>query len=118
MIRIGAVKPNKEEQEQLAQEAQAQEPDANTKLLEAAARNEESKAVNNQANTALTAAKVENTQADTEKKQAETIETLSDVGREDAKAAQELLGDLDKETAPPEVGAGSMATAQPNLGEV
>lgn len=119
LIRMGVVKPNKEEQEQLAQEVQNQQPDANTEYLQAAAQTEQTKAERNQAETALTMTKIENTQADTEKKQAETIETLSDVDREDLKTAKELLGNLDTGTASPQVGVeGSTATTQPDLGEV
>jgi hypothetical protein len=116
---MGVVKPNKEEQEQLAQEAQNQQPDANTEYLQAAARTEDSKVAMNQASTALTAAKVDNTQADTEKKQAETMETLSAIDREDLKTAQELIGSLDTEAIPPKVDAAiDTATAQPTLSEV
>lgn len=118
-IRIGAAKPTKEEEGQMAQEAQTQPPDPNIPLIEAATRNEDSKAVKNQADTALTAAKIENTQADTDKKQAETMETLSDISREDAKTAQELLDSLNTDTALPQVGVGvETATAQPTLSEV
>ena len=117
LIRMGVVKPNKEEQEQLAQEAQSQQPDANTVFLQEAANTEKTKQQKNQTDSALTIAKIENTEADTEKKQAETIETLSEIDREDARSAQELLGELETETVPPQVDANT-ATAQPNLGEV
>lgn len=104
LIRMGVVKPNKEEQEQLAQEAQGQQPDPNAEFLKSAAREADSKSVLNQTNAALNVAKTENEQADTEKKQAETMETLSDIGREDLKTAQELSGTLDTVTAQPELG--------------
>lgn len=117
LIRMGVVKPNKEEQEQLAQEAQNQQPDANTEFLKSAAGEADSKAQLNQTNAALNIAKVENTEADTEKKQAETMETLSDIGREELKTAQELSEGLKTEAAPLQVGV-ETATDQSNLVEV
>lgn len=80
MIRLGVVKPTKEEQVELMAELQNQPPDPNTEYLKAAAQEAEGKAAKARADTLLTMAKVQETEASTEEKRANTIETLSSVG--------------------------------------
>ncbi len=105
LIRMGAAKPTKEEQEELQKEAASAELTPNDKYLEAAANAEEARGVKAQADTVLTVAKAENTEADTEKKKAETAETLSGIDRDDLVAVEEFAEALNEETAPPiEVG--------------
>lgn len=105
LIRMGAVKPTKEEQEDLAEEAASAEPSPNDKYLEAAADAETARGVKARADTVETIAKSENLKADTKKKEAETAETLSGIDRDDVAAVEEFAEALNKETAPPvEVG--------------
>jgi hypothetical protein len=65
LVRMGAVKPTKEEAEELAAEAQNQQPDANSVYLMAAAEKQRADALKATAETELTGAKIGNTQADT-----------------------------------------------------
>jgi hypothetical protein len=82
LIRLGAVKPTDEEQQQLMAEMQNQQPDAQTNYLNAAAAEAQAKAQKAEADTIGTLAKAEETKA-------KTIETLAGVDRDDQKAAIE-----------------------------
>lgn len=94
LIRMGVVKPTDEEARELAAEAEAQKPDANTMYLEAAAKNETAKAVKAEADTLLTLAKTAQARAD-------TMKTMNDVDSQNqadlisgAKALQEAAAAL------------------------
>lgn len=65
LIRLGAVKPNDEERQQLAAEQANRQPDANTAFLMKSAEKAEAEAANERSQTMLNAAKVEKTQAET-----------------------------------------------------
>lgn len=67
LIRIGAIKPTKQEAEKLSEEAANMPPDANQQYLEAAANEANAKAQKAQAETGLTLAKIEQARADTAK---------------------------------------------------
>lgn len=110
LIRMGAIKPTKEEQEQLQAEAANQQPDPNAQYLQSAAKNEEAKAVKAEADTILTLAKAEETKA-------KIAETLSGISRDDQEAVFKLIQAL-SEATPPQVGAAiTTATTQPTMGE-
>ena len=72
LVRMGAVKPTKEEAEELAQETQNQAPDPQTVYLQAAAQNQAALAGKASADTQLTTAKVAETEA-------KTMETLAGI---------------------------------------
>jgi len=76
MVRMGVVKPTKEEQEKLAQEAANQQPDAQTQYLQAAATEAQAKGQKAQADTVKALAEAEKIKAD-------TVLTLSKVGTEE-----------------------------------
>lgn len=65
LVRMGAVKPTKEEAQEMAQEAANQQPDPNAQYLQAAAEKAHADALKAVADTELTAVKIGNTQADT-----------------------------------------------------
>lgn len=65
LVRMGAVKPTKEEAQEMAQEAANQQPDPNAIYLQAAAEKAHADALKATAETELTAVKIGNTQADT-----------------------------------------------------
>ncbi len=89
LIKMGVVKPTKQEAEDLLKATEATPPDANEEFLKAAAENEKAKAINNVAET-------EKTGAETEKIKAETVETLSGIDRADQQQAVEILKEIDK----------------------
>lgn len=80
LIRLGAVKPTEEEQQQLMAELQNQQPDPQSQYLTAAAEEAQAQAVKAQASTVKTL-------ADAEKSKAETVETLAGIDRDDQEAA-------------------------------
>lgn len=92
LVRGGVLKPSDEEAQQLAQEAQNQQPDAQTLYLQSAAQSEQAKAVKAQADTVLTAAKAEQTKA-------ETAQTLSNMSIEQQSHVIDVVERLNK---PPE----------------
>jgi len=67
LIRMGVVKPTKEEAAQLQQEQQNQKPDANTLFLEASAKEAEAKGMKAQADTQLSLAKAKESEANVAK---------------------------------------------------
>jgi hypothetical protein len=76
LIRMGVIKPNEKEAEELAQQAANTPPDPNAQYLAAAAKEAEAKAMKAQADTTLTLAKTEQTKADTQM-------TLAQLGTEE-----------------------------------
>lgn len=74
LLRMGVLKPTKEESEQLAQEAQMQQPDAQTLYLQAAAQNEQAKAQKAQVD-------MQKTLAESDKIKAETMEKMAELDR-------------------------------------
>lgn len=87
LVRIGVVEPTKEEAQQLAQEAQNEQPDANTLYLQSEAKKNEALAVKAQADTELTLARSEETKA-------KTVDVLSRLDHEEQRLFMELLGKL------------------------
>jgi hypothetical protein len=102
LIRMGVVKPTKEETEQMAAEAANAKPDANTQYLQAAAEEATAKATKARADTVLTIAKAEETQA-------KTMETLANIGQAESQPMQQAqaqqapqpapMSDIDREKA-------------------
>lgn len=75
LLRMGVVKPNEQEAQELAEEQQNQKPDPNALYLQAAAQEAEAAAAESRADTVLKIAKAEETQAKTVKIAAEIDET-------------------------------------------
>jgi hypothetical protein len=101
LIRMGVVKPTKEEQERIAQEmAMAQsQPDPNAIFLQAAAEEAMAKAALARADVVNTLADADYKAAGTAERNAKTIETLAKVEEDDqrlaidsAKGIQDILG--------------------------
>lgn len=67
LVKMGAIKPTKQEADQLAQEQTNAKPDANSEYLQAAAAEALAKAENEKADKQLTLAKTEKTQVETQK---------------------------------------------------
>jgi len=88
LIKIGAVKPTKEEAAKLQKEAENQPPDANAEYLKAAALEAEAKAKKTEADTVLTITKVDETKA-------KTLETLSNISNNGKEKAINDLRSLD-----------------------
>lgn len=92
LIRMGVVKPTKEEQAQLAEEEANQQPDPNSLFLQEAAKKEAAQAGKYEADTIVSLEKAKETEASTRKKEAETVEILTGINREDQQAAAEASG--------------------------
>ncbi len=92
LIRMGAVKPTKEEQAQLDEEAANQQPDANSVFLQEAAKKETAQAGKYEADTIQSLEKAKETEANTLKTKAETAEILSGIDREHQQAVIEAVG--------------------------
>lgn len=75
LLRMGAVKPTEQEAQEMAQEAQNQQPDPNALYLQAAAQQAEAEAAQARSSTVLNVAKAEKTQAETMKIVTETDAT-------------------------------------------
>lgn len=95
LLRLGVVEPTKEEAQQLAQEAQNQQPDANTLYLQSEAEKNKSLAIKAQADTELAIARAEETKAkaidlmtrlDMDERQA-VLEAISQLGMQPQQAA-------------------------------
>lgn len=108
LIRMGVVKPTKEEGEALAQEQANAQPDANTQFLMASADQAAAAAVKSRADTILTVAKAKETQA-------KTLETLSGIDLAERRHALDAMTSLGEafntqqdlqETAPPVANGG------------
>lgn len=102
LLKMGVVKPTEKEAEDLAKEQQGQAPDANQAYLDAAAKNEEAKAVKAQADTEYAVARTEATRA-------ETVATLAGLDMAQRQqvldtAAQLQAATRERQPAPPQVG--------------
>lgn len=84
LIKMGVVKPNEKEQEQLMAEAQNQQPDPNAVFLQAAAEEATAKASQARAN-------VVKTIADAELSKAKTVETMAGIDISEQNAALNLM---------------------------
>lgn len=106
LIRMGVIKPNDEEIQQLQAEKASAQPTAQDVYLQKAAEEAEAKAKKANADTIYAIARAEQTNAETEKTKAETIETLSSVDRESMKASVQMASNLadmqQTATTPPE----------------
>lgn len=89
LLRMGVVRPNDQEAEQLAQEMQNQQPSPQDQLAMAAAQAEQARAQEAQSKIAKNMAEVQKTASDIEKAKAEILEILSSIKREDLKTALE-----------------------------
>ncbi|MDB4278439.1 hypothetical protein N9917_02415 [Deltaproteobacteria bacterium] len=86
-IRMGIVKPTKEEKELMAAEQQNQQPDANAQFLQASALEAEAKAKKTEADTIQSLAKTEQIKAD-------TVATMAGIEQEDKKLALDVASQL------------------------
>lgn len=75
LVRMGALKPNEED----LKEMQSEQPDANTKYLEAEALKSASLAKKAEADTALSLARAKETEAKTRETKVDTLKTLSEI---------------------------------------
>ena len=96
LIKMGALKPTKEEQAQLEAEAANQPPDPNAEYLKAAAAEATAKARKSLADTVLSLAKAENTKAD-------TMDVLSGIDQKEQEIAFQLLREIRAETTQPQI---------------
>lgn len=102
LLRLGVVEPTKEEAQQLAQEAQNQQPDANTLYLQSEAEKNKSLAIKAQADTELAIARAEETKA-------KAIDLMTRLDMDERQAVLEAIGQLG--TQP------QQATVQPTQNE-
>ena len=110
LVRMGAVKPNDEDLEEMKQEAANAEPDANSKLLEAAAQESEANAAQARAKTIETIANAElkkvqadKAQADIEKIVTETEQVQQGMSIQVNQAINEELEQLKADVQQPEI---------------
>lgn len=96
LIKMGVVKPTKQEVEQLAEEAANTPPSPQDKYLEAAAGAEQARGAKAQADTI-------NTMADVDKTRAETAEILAQIDVEQLKTLLEIIERLGPRVTPPDV---------------
>ena len=87
LLRMGVVEPTKEEAQQLAQEAQNQQPDANTLYLQSEAEKNKSLAIKAQADTELAIARAEETKA-------KAIDLMTRLDMDERQAVLEAIGQL------------------------
>ncbi|WP_180116445.1 portal protein [Acinetobacter sp. YH12140] len=102
LLRLGVAEPTKEEAQQLAQEAQNQQPDANTLYLQSEAEKNKSLAIKAQADTELAIARAEETKA-------KAIDLMTRLDMDERQAVLEAIGQLGMQ--PPQ------ATVQPTQNE-
>lgn len=102
LLRLGVVEPTKEEAQQLAQEAQNEQPDANTLYLQSEAEKNKSLAIKAQADTELAIARAEETKA-------KAIDLMTRLDMDERQAVLEAIGQLG--TQP------QQATVQPTQNE-
>lgn len=95
LVQIGAVKPTKEEAEEMAQQAQNQQPDPQATYLQASAEEAMARAGKAQAETELTAARVGETKAN-------TMKTLSEVATDHQNRAISVANTLREHSIPPQ----------------
>ncbi len=96
LIRMGVVKPNEKEAEELQAEQQNAKPTPQDEYLQAAAANEQSKAVKGQADTILTQAKADQTRA-------ETAKTIAEIDEMQGKLSLEAIEKLGPRVQPPDI---------------
>jgi len=89
LVKMGALKPTKEDAEELAATMQAQEEDPNATYLKAAAENESAKAIKAKADALAAVAKAQETQA-------KTAETLAGMDIKEQQHALTMAKDLDE----------------------
>lgn len=87
LLRLGVVEPTKEEAQQLAQEAQNQQPDANTLYLQSEAEKNKSLAIKAQADTELAIARAEETKA-------KAIDLMTRLDMDERQAVLEAISQL------------------------
>lgn len=92
LVRMNVVEPTEEEAQQLAAEAQNQQPDPQALYLQAAAQEAQAKAAKAEADTVLVVTKAEETRA-------KTAETLSKMSRGEQQAVLDLVQQLNQQTA-------------------
>ena len=90
-VRMGISEPNKDDEAEMAAEAEAQQEDPNSEYLKAAAQEAEANAANARAKTVETIANATLKEAQTEKTQAQTQETLAGIDRDDLQAVEGIL---------------------------
>jgi len=93
LLAMGAVQPTEEEAQELAAQAQNQQPDPNAQYLQAAAEKQRADALKATAETELTSAKIGNTQAD-------TISKLAAVEQQRISTAMSIAAQLGPQEAP------------------
>lgn len=102
LLRMGVVEPTKEEAQQLAQEAQNQQPDANTLYLQSEAEKNKSLAIKAQADTELAIARAEETKA-------KAIDLITRLDMDERQAVLEAISQLGMQP--------QQATVQPTQNE-
>ena len=78
LIKMGVIKPNEKEADELSQQLANMPPDPNAQYLQAAAAEADAKAAKARADTVLTIAKAEQTKAETAKTLAEVVSMPDD----------------------------------------
>lgn len=102
LVKMGVIEPTEQEIQELTEAAQNTPPDPQTQYLQAAARAEDSKAMNAQADIALKMAKTQGEIAEVEKTQAEVVEILSSIDRAEIQQYLETASAVkETETAQP-----------------
>lgn len=94
LVRMGVVEPNEAEQEQMAMEAQNQQPDPNAMFLQASAMEAEAKAVKAQADAIKAQADTEYRVAQTAETKANTLKTLAELENDEQRLALETAEKL------------------------
>lgn len=94
LLRMGVVKPTKEEAAELAEEASNQKPDPNALYLQAAAEEAAAAAAESRADTVLKVAKAEQTKAD-------TIKTITETDAKQQEQALDLIDRFEQGMQPP-----------------
>jgi hypothetical protein len=89
LVRMGVVEPNEAEQEQMAMEAQNQQPDPNAMFLQASAMEAEAKAIKAQADAIKAQADTEYRIAQTAETKANTLKTLAELENDEQRLALE-----------------------------
>lgn len=94
LVRMGVVEPNEAEQEEMAMEAQNQQPDPNAMFLQASAMEAEAKAVKAQADAVKAQADTEYRVAQTAETKASTLKTLAELENDEQRLALETAEKL------------------------
>jgi hypothetical protein len=94
LVRMGVVEPNEAEQEEMAMEAQNQQPDPNAMFLQASAMEAEAKAIKAQADAIKAQADTEYRIAQTAETKANTLKTLAELENDEQRLALETADRL------------------------